>query len=452
MSGRDSGSVPPGTRAASAWLALVAVLAGCSDEPPTAPPAGGGARAPAAVAHAPVRQEAPVAPGTLVLRRTTSSARGAKGGRTERTERWSVAETALSSRAGVVTLSGTSPKELKPETAASFLPTLVLQLPARAASAVCTNAPAWQRESKVGDLTVVARGRGDEPWSSLEVWSAGRLVTRTRTEWARHRGSWRLLSQEDVAVGTGATRTLAVDRSALARVAGDDVLPRVGCADAKSGYVPPSPVAAAVREGIAAPWSVGLGPVGLARLEFAGAFRFAAEEMCTPTEEEAEAACAMKLIALVGATTSFVGLAATAIAACTPPAVITGLPCITAAAAATGAYATMLIALDAFLDCKMLASAPQPCSCTTTGTAADVARNADGAPAYRGDPTLPPAARFGLDCTEPDAPPTGGGGSGGTSEPAPGHWARICTYEDHYDEWGEFLYSEFLGCTDVWIT
>ncbi|GLC24004.1 hypothetical protein [Roseisolibacter agri] len=441
--------MPPGTRAASAWLALVAVLAGCADEPSTAPVA---RPASARVAAAPVRHEAPAAPGTLVVRRTTSSAQGAKGrGRTERRESWSVAEAALSRRAGVVTLRGTAPNTLTPETAASFVPTVVLQLPARTASAVCTNAAAWQRESKVGDLTVIARGRGDEPWASLEVWSAGRLVSRTSTEWARHRGSWRLVSQEDVAVGDGSRRTLAVDRSALARAAGDEVLPRVSCANPKPGYVPPSPVVAAVREGVAAPWSVGLGPVGLAGLELAGAFRFAAEETCTATEEEAEAACAMKLIALVGATTSFVGLAASAIAACTPPAVITGLPCITAAAAATGAYATMLIALDAYLDCKLLASAPQPCSCTTTGIAADGAGTADGAPASRRDPTLPPAAPLALDCTEPEAPATGGGGGGQTGEPAPGHWATVCTYIDYYDEWGDYMYTEFLGCKVVWI-
>ena len=452
MSGRDRARGPPGTRAASAWLALVAVLAGCADEPPTAPAARAASARAAAVT--PVRQEAPAAPGTLVVRRTTSSAKDAKGrGRTERRETWSVADSALSRRAGVVTLRGTPLKDLTPQTAASFLPTLVLQLPARAASAVCTNAPAWQRESKVGDLTVVARGRGDEPWSSLEVWSAGRLVTRTRTEWARYRGSWRLVSQEDVAVGDGATRTLAVDRSGLAR-GQDDVLPRVGCADPKSGYVPPSPVAASVREGIAAPWSAGLGPVGLARMEFAGAFRFAAEEMCTPTEEEAEAACAVEAALVAAASASVVAAAASVWAACTTPIVVTIAPCLQAGSAMTAATIALAISITNYQECKRKALEPKPCICMIKPPIADadVAGVAGGGTATIGGAPLPVAAPFALDCTEPEPPATGGGGGGGeTTEPTPGHWATVCTNIDHYDEWGDYMYTEFLGCKVVWI-
>ncbi len=452
MSGRDSGSVPPGTRAASAWLALAVVLAGCTDDPPTAPAAAAGpSRAVGAPAAAPVRHEASAAPGTLVVRRTTSSARGAKGGRTERRETWSVADSALSRRAGVVTLRGTPPTALTPETAARFVPTVVLQLPARAASAVCTNAPAWQRESKVGDLTVVARGRGDEPWSSLEVWSAGRLVTRTTTAWARHRGSWRLVSQEDVAIGDGTKRTLAVDRAALAR-ANDVELPRVGCADPKAGYVPPSPVTAAAREGVAAPWSAALGPVGLARLELAGAFRFAAEETCTPTEEAAEAACEMLRMAVVVASASLAAAATTMWTACMPPAVLTAAPCIGAVAAYIGLSAGLAIAQDAYRKCKEEALRPVPCTCS--GIPLVPASDVDMVRAARlssGGAQLPLAAPAGLDCAEPEAPASGGGGSGETGDGPTGYWATVCTNIDHYDEWGDYLYTEFLGCTVVWI-
>jgi hypothetical protein len=437
MSGRDSGITPPrtprGWRSAACWLALGALLAGCSDEPPSGP-----APRPVAPAH----PEVPHArPGELLLHRTSSApeaigaadgrdARGAR--RAQRRETFRVAESALDRRAGVVRLRVPDARTLTPERLAELPSVPVLQFPARAASAVCDNAPAWRRESRVGALTVVTRGRGDEPWSTIETWADGQLVARSQTKWERGSGSWRLVSHEDVAVG-GATRTFAVDRSGLRDVG--EALPRVRCENTSADVVPAVAAASVGTE---------VGPVGLARLELAA--RFGAEE-CTPTDEEAEAACGALLVASIGAAAGATAAAAGMWLACMPPAVVTALPCLQATATFTGTAATAAVAAHAYQECRQKAKAPKPCSCPAQPTTELVAG------ALTAGTLLPATAPLALDC-DPPAPPTGGGnggeGGGGSPGGGTGRWVEICRYTDYYDGDGRYLYTVDHGCEIVW--
>lgn len=470
MSGRDSASPPPhaprprasGAGRALAPLLLAALLVGCATDPPTAPaprvqPPPAPVAPPTDAATTPPGVGAPAGPGTLVLHVATRSAsdareragdraRGARAGR--RHEAIRVREDALDRRGGMLRVPG-APRDLASDPrrqAAALLPASMLQLPALAATAVCENAPEWRRESRAGALTIVARGRGDEPWSTLETWADGKLVARSRTVWERRRGSWTLVSQEDAAGGE--SRTVSVDRSGLRRTVGDGVLPRVRCADPRSGIVAEGapaggaasrtpPALTSGTEGLAA-----LGPVGAARRSLDA--RVAAEQ-CTPTEAEAEAACHMQLIAMVGASSALAGATAAAWAACITPAAMTIAPCVAAASAIVTAQAALLAAVDAYDRCKTQARAPKPCGCLASVVQADA-----GTPR---PVTAPASAPVALDCSSP--PPSGGGGGGngggGSGGGGGGHWVEICNYVDYYDEDGLYLYTEYLGCQIKWV-
>jgi hypothetical protein len=381
-------------------------------------------------------QEPPVAPGTLVLRRTSTGARGTPGAATRRHETIRIREEALVRRAGVVRTAAPGSGPAAAAAAAALPP--VLELPARAASAVCENAAAWRREARVGAYTVVTRGRGDEPWSSIETWADGRLVARGRTVWERGRGSWRLASHED-ASADGATRTVVVDRAHLRRDQGAGAIPRVHCADARTGVVPaapaePSPLVAGAT-GLGA-----LGPIGPARLELAA--RFAAED-CTGSDQEAEAACTTQMVAVVSAGAAVVGAAAGVWLGCVVPTPVVVATCIQAMTGLTTASAALALATSAYEDCRAGVKAPQACS-SCPANPMDV--RAVGT-------TSPAAAPLALDCAEPSAPSGGGGGGGGQpTGSGNGYWAEICEYLEHYDEDGNYLYTSDLTCRVVWIS
>jgi hypothetical protein len=395
----------------------------------------------------------------IVLQRVTTPGRtgAAPRARTVRRETWRVGAQALSARAGVVRLSvGTSRARAggsvatardAAELAAALPPVPVLQLPALPASAVCSDAPAWERTSQVGGLTVVTRGRGDVPWSTIEVRSAGTLVTRSQSTWERRRGSWQLVAHEDVSAADGASVRVTIDRGAVRRSAADVAVPSVSCADPKASIVQAPPRAVRASGAGAGPWSAGLGPVGLAELELAGATRFAADA-CTPTEEEAEAACTLELVAVIGATAGVVGASAGVWTACFSPAVVVVAPCVSAISTLTTASAALAVASAAYDTCKAKAREPKAaCGCPSTSPGTDRAplegASADGM-------ARPVAAPSALDCSDPP-PPTGGGGGGGSGGTGTGgRYLIICTYYDHYDEDGNYLYTTEEGCRYEW--
>lgn len=442
------------------WLAAGALAAGCADDPPTAAVAAPRPARAAPVVTAPPRADVAAAPGTLVLRRTTSAGRGAQPrARADRHETWKIPEAALVRRAGVVSLPAPTARDLAQDRIAELRPIAVLQLPAMAASAVCANAPAWQRESRVGALTVVTRGRGDEPWSTVEAWVDGRLVSRSRSVWERRRASWRLVSQEDVAVGTGAMRTLAVDQAGLRRAAGDVEVPRVTCADPKTGVVPAARAGAAAGTAWSPAWTAGLGPAGLAGMELAGAVQFAAEETCTATEEEVAVACASKLLKMIAAGAGSAIAASAMWTMCVVPQPFEPIACAVAFAAYTAAAATFEENRLAYVECTAEASAPKPCGCPATDALMASAPLVGVAHAATAAGTSRPAtAPLALDCTEPP-PPTDDGGGGGGGETGDGgggtggggSWVEICVYTEHYDAEGNYLGVDFEGCHFEWM-
>ncbi len=433
-----------------------AALAGCSDVAPTAPVATTPVVPAQASAPTPsVAQPDAAKPGTLVLRRTTSPARdGSARGRTARRETWSITDASLARRGGAIVLGARAGGAPTPERLAAAPPTAVLELPARAASAICDNAPAWRRETRAGALTIVTRGHGDEPWSTIETWSEGRLLTRSRSVWERRRASWQLVSQEDVASG-GATQTLAVDRAGVRRASDDAPVPRVRCRDASAQIVPATvarvgAVAVTAANGLTAALRTPLGPVGgLAGLEFAAATGLATEE-CSPAAD-AEAACAVQMAAMIGAGAALAGASAAVWTACVSPAVVVVAPCVAAVSALTAASAALAVATDAYQECRDKALTPTPCGCPATPTSpaqlvSPVAAIADqdGAPRLR-------TAPFAIDCTQPPPPTGGGGGGGGDGGGGGGYWIVICVYTDHYDEYGNYLYTVEEGCRTEYV-
>ncbi|MGZ8376781.1 MAG: hypothetical protein ACXWZS_12585 [Gemmatirosa sp.] len=411
-------------------------------------------------------------PDVIVLQRVTSPGRrdASSRARTERREVWRIGKDALVSRGGVVRLTvgaakaraaqGASTAPDAARHAAARPPVPVLQLPALPASAVCGDAPAWERTSSVGGLTVVARGRGDVPWSTIEVWSQGRLMTRSQSTWERRRASWQLVAHEDVSVADGASSRVTVDRSAERRSASDVVVPSVTCADRKASIVRAAPrLGAGAAVGGATAWSAGPGPAGLAGLELAGAARFAGDE-CSPTEADAEAACEILRLVVAGAAASLVGTGATVWTACMPPAAFLGVPCLGAVAAHTAASVALTVAEAAYQECKREARAPAPtCSCPATPPPMDVGAHLE--PGAIGT-VLPVPAHRALDCTEPPPSTGGGGGGGGGGGEAggggeggggggSGGWYEVCTYWDHFDEWGNYLGTEIEECHLEWI-
>jgi hypothetical protein len=437
-------------------LAAGALVAGCADAPTTALTSARRAAAPATgVATAPPAVTA-AEPGVIVLQRVTTPARrDAARAHAVRRETWRIGPNALVTRAGIVRLSprratdrtgGVATARDAAQLAAELPPVPVLQLPAAPATAVCRDAPAWERTSRVGGLTVVARGRGDVPWSTIEVWSDGRLLTRSQSSWERRRGSWQLVAHEDASIADGATSRVTIDRSAVRRSAREAALPSVACADRAASVVRAAPqLVRSLDGGGANAWSAGLGPVGLAGLELAGATRFAADA-CTPTEEEVEAACMAQMVAVMGATAAVVGASAAFWTACISPAVVVVAPCVGAVSALTTASATLAVASAAYEECKEEARKPKPtCACPVTNQpATDVAARLVGT-------TLPVPARSAIDCTAPPPPVGGGGGpteGGGTG--GGGRYVIICTYFDHYDEDGNYLYTTEEGCRYEW--
>ena len=464
MSGRDSGDRPRmGRRALACALTGTALLAGCSAVAPTTPAAttpvaatpvaATQAGAPTASAGTPgSATSAGARSGAIVLRRTTLPARGGDSrGRAERRETWTVEERALARRGGAVLLSAHPVRGLTPERAASLPPAAVLELPARVASAVCADAPAWRRESRVGALTIVTRGQGDEPWSTIETWSDGRLVSRSRSVWERRRASWQLVSHEDAATA-GATQSVAVDRGAVHRAVGDLAVPRVRCGDPTARIVPTATgIATPEAAGLAAALGTSLGPIGVAGLELAGATRLAAEE-CPPAED-ADAACAVQMATMIGAGAAVVGAAAGVWAGCVSPAVVVVATCTAAITALTSASATLAVATDAYQECRDKRSAPVPCSCPTPPpTSPAQLVSPAGMLASVAGAARPLAAPFAIDCTEPP-PPTGSGGGGGGDGGGGGggYWIEICVYTDYYDEYGNYLYSVQEGCRAEWV-
>jgi hypothetical protein len=255
--------------------------------------------------------------------------------------------------------------------------------------------------------------------------------------WERGRGSWRLASHEDVGPD-GSTRTLTVDRTQSRVGAGEAAIPRVHCADARAHVVAAAPAEPPPLV-LGASGLATLGPVGLARLDLGA--RFAGED-CTSAGADAEGACVVQMVAVIGASAALVGAAASVWAGCVVPNPVVIATCISATAAFTSASTALAVTSNAYQDCRDKALAPKPCSCPAAPTDVRVDGTAGAA-----------AAPLALDCAEPSAPSGGSGGGGG--EPAGGtgngYWAEFCEYIDHYDQYGNYLYTSDLTCRIVWI-
>ncbi|MDF1505761.1 hypothetical protein PYV61_22610, partial [Roseisolibacter sp. H3M3-2] len=198
-------------------------------------------------------------------------------------------------------------------------------------------------------------------------------------------------------------------------------LPRVACAD---------PRAATVRDG------AGTGaPVGLARLELAA--RASADD-CMASDEEAEGACIVQAMAVVGASAGVVAAATAVWTACVVPSPVVVATCAGAVATFTSVSTALAVATNAYHECKEAAKAPKPCDCP-----------AQGADALTGGTADPLAAHSALDCAAP--PAEGGGGGGGQPAGGGGYWMEICEYVEHYDDDGNYLYTSDLRCRVEWV-
>lgn len=443
-----------GGRRLACWLAAAALVAGCAEDAPT----GARQRAPSlSVVPPALDRNEPTPEPMVIVQRTTRRGTGQKGGgRAQTRQTWKIRQHELASRAGVVALLPGRTGELRREDVAALLPVPVLQLPAIAATAVCGNAGAWRRESALGGMRLVTRGRGDVPFSEADVLAGGKVVLTVRAKWERRRGNWQLRSQEFVDVASGTSGAITIEHVGRRAAENDAPVPVVHCADPRTGYVPPVTRAVA-SGGSATRWQGDLGSSLAGGLLVPPAAALTAG-MCTPTDEAAEAACVAELLKMTAAA-SVAGVAATVMyTACVVPTPLIVPTCLAATFGYTGTAALFEVARLAYVECKQRAKAPVPCSCPIAmdrsgappalmgaGADDDSARSAGGA---ADDPGAPVALECGA------TPPPGGGGGGGTGAPPSGGgggYIEICSYTDHYDGNGNYLYTEAHGCRAQWV-
>ena len=326
-----------------------------------------------------------------------------------------------------------------PEMVASVLALGVIRAAAAPASAECGRDLPWQRTQVTPDYTLVLRGRGSVPYEELDIFSGTERVGRVRASWRRLPSSW-LLASQDYESANGTVR----DRVTLAHfdsrgAAETREVTRIACIGPSAGPGALSssfavdPFAANGRDAQRAR-ARGQSPTLLG-----GTLSSSCE---VPSDYELETgACFDEWMKLLMASTALVGATATMTAACiAPEPVVTKAACIAAIAAYEGATAAVALTAANLYRCKTQKTASLACSCNLAARAEEPTVPSSDSIVRMGSNS----SRSSEECLPDEGSGSDSSGGGGTE--TVWYTVVICTYEDHYDEYGQYQYSVSKGC------
>jgi hypothetical protein len=429
---------------ASALTMLSLVLSlGCSDEP-TQPQVDPTLQSTAA-ARIEEREPAHRSPSAVVVNRVLTRAKGNGTSVLRFRQTWSVPIAAAPRLEATLLMPRPRSDNLTPETATEVHGLGLVRAAAPHVSLECGREVAWQRVQPADGRTLLLRGHGSVPYEEIDILSGERRIGSIRARWRRLPNSWLLASQEyqsedgtvrDIVTLThfdvsGAAEPREVAKGSCARppvATGSSVLP--SSADA---FAPFRTVG--VRSQQSDPrWSATVGA--------------ALSNSCeVPSDAELESGdCRDQYFKLVGAYAAYVSAAAAVYTTCVAPEpIVTKIACLTALSAYTGASAMLGVANLALEKCKAESKfiTSLTCGCnlatrsddSTTTSVDTVVRSGEGLP-RPSEECLP---------GEGSGSGTSDGGGGGGSDTV---WYTIiiCTFEDHYNEYGQYAYSVNKGC------
>ena len=234
------------------------------------------------------------------------------------------------------------------------LPRPPLALPARRETAMCSELPTWtQRTTGADGRDLILTGHGDAPASSIKVMQGDGSVWNVERSWTRTATTWQLDRQ--VTTGARGYRDVVTYRhqTPSGRLA-NNALPRIACTTpARLAGMPSN----AISKGLYAPHAGALNTILFPGTD-------GASLSCGSGVGED---CYTKQITLYKDDIAIVVTATTVALACSPPAVLTAVPCIAATAAYLAAVANLALDKLAYQHCLEQQSKPTPVALVSPG-------------------------------------------------------------------------------------
>lgn len=337
----------------------------------------------------------------------------------------------------------------------SRLPVTLVRARAALAAGTCAMSRSWERETALGDLHIIARGRGSVPYSEVLVKRDGELIGTIKARWKRLPTSWVLVRQTATSADGRVTDDLEIThydrRGPLDRLE----VPEDACPPSQIRTILAEPNAPETRPLIGATLREGLRPSGSAR-DWTKIAQLV-EGCAVPSDADLELGpCSAEMWARIAAGSVYAGASLTFVLAClTPEPTVSKVACVAASTAAAAALATFMEKQAKLDACKEKARKEAEARCICSPTASRRGSFADRTSPVPSRPGTPNALFLleqstDLDCSGGEGSPYPGGGDGGdgsTGDGGPSYIGlAVCVFEDHYDEQGNYMYSHTVSC------